>query len=186
VQVFGGMGFIEETGAAQHLRDARITTIYEGTTGIQAADLVGRKLPMQQGAAMAELVAEMRATLGEVRKAEGAVYADIARRLAAGISALEHSSTWMLDMVAQDQSTALSGSVNYMMLTGYVCGGWQLARAALEAGAALREHPGDEFYQAKLTTAGFYATQILPKASALAVSLQSGVAYALALPEGQY
>jgi len=186
IQVHGGMGFIEETGAAQHLRDSRILPIYEGTTGIQAADLAARKLPMQQGAVMVELITEIRAAAEAVAGVEGAAFATIAQHLTTGVDALEQASTWMLQTLARDPAAALASSVNYMMLAGYVSGGWLMARAALAANAALKEHPADDFYKAKITTAAFYAEQILPKASALLTTVQAGSSYALELPVEQF
>ena len=186
VQVHGGMGFIEETGVAQYLRDARIAPIYEGTTGIQAADLVGRKLPAEQGAAMTALIADMRGVLAALEAVDDAAFAAIAQHLDAGIAALEQAGAWMLDSLGGDPGAALAGSVNYMMLTGYVCGGWQLARAALFARAALVENPGDEFFQAKIITAAFYAEQILPKAGALLATVRTGAARAQDLPVEQF
>jgi len=186
IQVHGGMGFIEETGAAQHLRDSRIASIYEGTTGIQAADLVARKLPAQNGAAMTALIGLMRETVTAVAQHEGAEFVANAQHLAAGVDALEQASMWMLQTLARDPSAALAASVNYMMLAGYVTGGWLMARAALAANAALKEHPADEFYKAKIATAAFYAEQILPKASALLTTVRAGSSYAAALPVEQF
>ena len=131
------MGYIEETGAAQYLRDARIATIYEGTTGIQAGDLVGRKLPTNNGSAMAALIGEMRVVEGQLGGADNVDFPAIRENLAAGIQALEQATQWMLQTIGQDPDAAFGASVNYMMLTGYVCGGWQMARAALAAKARL-------------------------------------------------
>ena len=186
IQVHGGMGFIEETGASQYLRDARIATIYEGTTGIQAADLVGRKLTTDNGAAMAALVAEMRDVDSRLAEAGGAGFAAIREHLAAGIRALEQATAWLLQTIGQDQDAALAASVSYLMLAGYVCGGWQMARAALAAQAGLASSGDEAFYRAKIATATFYAEQILPKAAALLTVVRSGASTALALPEEQY
>ena len=186
IQVHGGMGYIEETGAAQYLRDARIATIYEGTTGIQAADLIGRKLPVREGEAMAALVAEMRGVATALEQIEGTAFAAIARQLAGGIEALEQASEWLRRSLASDPEAALAGSVNYLMLTGYVCGGWQLARAALRANAALNEHKADRFFQAKIITASFYAEQILPRTTALLAMVRAGASYAGQLPVEQF
>jgi len=178
------MGFIEETGASQYLRDARIATIYEGTTGIQAADLVGRKLTMDNGVAMAALLAEMRDV--DSLLADGAGFAAIREHLAAGIQALEQATAWVLQTIGQDQDAALAASVSYLMLTGYVCGGWQMARAALAAQAGLASGGDEAFCRAKIATATFYAEQILPKASALLTVVQSGASTTLALPDEQF
>jgi 3-(methylthio)propanoyl-CoA dehydrogenase len=186
IQVFGGMGYIEETGAAQYLRDARIATIYEGTTGIQAGDLVGRKLTTDSGSAMAELIGEMRAVEGQLGGSDNVDFPAIRENLAIGIQALEQATQWMLQAIGQDPNAALGASVNYMMLTGYVCGGWQMARAALAARARLAAGADEDFYRAKIATARFYAEQILPKASGLLAAVKSGGSTALMLPEDQF
>jgi 3-(methylthio)propanoyl-CoA dehydrogenase len=186
IQVFGGMGYIEETGAAQYLRDARIATIYEGTTGIQAGDLVGRKLTMDSGRAMAELIGEMRAVEGQLGGSDNVDFPAIRENLAVGIRALEQATQWMLQTIGQDPDAALGASVNYMMLTGYVAGGWQMARAALAARARLQANGEEDFYRAKIATTRFYAEQILPKASALLTAVRSGASTALAMAEEQF
>jgi 3-(methylthio)propanoyl-CoA dehydrogenase len=186
VQVFGGMGFIEETGAAQYLRDARIAPIYEGTTGIQAADLVGRKLAMDNGAAMADLIGEMRAVDAQLGGADNIDLPAIREKLATAIEALERATEWMLHTIRDDPNAALAASVNYMMLTGYVCGGWQMARAALAARAKLASAADERFCRAKIATAVFYAEQILPKASALFSVVKSGASAAFALDDEQF
>jgi acyl-CoA dehydrogenase len=186
IQVFGGMGYIEEAGAAQYLRDARITTIYEGTTGIQAGDLVGRKLTMENGRAMAALIAEMRAVEGQLGASDNIDFPAIRENLAIAIQALEVATQWMLQTIGQDPNAAFAASVNYMMLTGYVCGGWQMARAALAARGWLQTGADDDFYRAKIATARFYAEQILPKASALLTAVRSGASTGLAMPEEQF
>ena len=133
VQVHGGMGYIEETGACQFLRDARIAPIYEGTTGIQAADLAGRKLASDGGAAMAALIAEMRQAAAEFARSQDTQVASIGAALATGVEALDSATAWMLHALASEPDAALASSVDYLMLTGYVCGGWQMGRAALVA-----------------------------------------------------
>jgi 3-(methylthio)propanoyl-CoA dehydrogenase len=175
VQVHGGMGFIEETGACQFLRDARIATIYEGTTGIQAADLVGRKLAADRGEAMGALIAQMREVLPELERSDDARLAAIGAGVSAGIRALEEATGRVLGFFAEASADeALGGSADYLMLTGYVCGGWQMARAALVAVQKLAAGEDPDFYQTKLATARFYAEKILPKASALLESIKTG------------
>ena len=181
VQVHGGMGFIEETGACQYLRDARIAPIYEGTTGIQASDLVGRKLSADNGRAMAALVGEMRTLEVHLGDTEGAGFALIRIALRDGILALEQATQWMLQTIGQDPNAALAGSVSYLMLVGYVCGGWQMARAAIASRTALRSGEKDEFYRTKIATAVFYAEQIMPKATALLSVVRSGASTARSL-----
>ena len=186
IQVFGGMGYIEETGAAQYLRDARISTIYEGTTGIQAGDLVGRKLTTDGGQTMAALIGEMRGVEGQLAGSDNLDFPAIRENLAVGIQALEQATQWMLQTVGRDPDAAFGASVNYMMLTGYVCGGWQMARAALAARSRLTADADEDFYRAKIATARFYAEQILPKANALLAAVKSGASTALALEEAQF
>jgi 3-(methylthio)propanoyl-CoA dehydrogenase len=182
VQVHGGMGFIEETGAAQHLRDARITTIYEGTTGIQANDLIGRKIAREGGATLKAVVAMMQQTLAEVNKA-GPELGDIATHLAKGISALADAGTYIASRFGEDVRTVAVGAVPFLKLMGIVSGGWMMARAALIARAKIAEGDGDPYYPAKVATATFYATHVLPGAPALAQTVISGGASALAIAE---
>jgi len=186
IQVFGGVGYIEETGAAQYLRDARITTIYEGTTGIQAGDLVGRKLTTDNGRAMAELIGEMHSVEGQLGGADNVDFPAIRENLAIGVEALEQATQWVLQTIGRDPNAALGASVNYMMLTGYVCGGWQMARAALAARVRLTAGADEDFYRGKIATARFFAEQILPKATALLAAVKSGASTALALDEAQF
>ncbi len=183
IQVHGGMGFIEETGAAQHWRDARISPIYEGTTGIQAADLVLRKLPLQQGGVILELIGDMRATVDEAGKREGREFATISSHLVEAVDTLEVASSWVLHTLADKPAAVLAASVNYLMLAGYVSGGWLLARAAL---AAANIADQDEFLRGKIVTAAFYAEQILPRASAFAAIVRNGASFADELPLEQF
>jgi 3-(methylthio)propanoyl-CoA dehydrogenase len=174
VQVHGGMGFIEETGAAQYLRDARITTIYEGTTGIQSNDLIGRKLGKDHGAAMAALLADAQRELEGLAVTEAA--AEAARRAAlAALERLGHATEALLTGLAARGDLALAVSVPYLKLCGYVLGGWLLAKSAAlaEAGTGGAER---DFYRAKIRTAAFYAAQVLPLAAALAQVVESGAA----------
>ncbi len=186
IQVHGGMGYVEETGACQYLRDARVTPIYEGTTGIQAADLVGRKLAMDQGAAMADLIQEMRGIEAELAQADSAELTVIGASLTAGVQALEQATQWVLQTFSHDPNAAAVASGNYLMLTGYVCGGWQMARAALVAKAKLDAGEDPGFHGAKLATARFYAEQIMPQADALLKIVRSGGSSILALSAEQF
>jgi alkylation response protein AidB-like acyl-CoA dehydrogenase len=184
VQIYGGMGFIEETGACQYLRDARIAPIYEGTTGIQGADLVGRKLPADQGSAMAALISEMRAVERQIADVDGgADLVSIRGALRDGVHALEQATQSVLRMFEQDPDAALAASVNYLMLVGTVCGGWQMARAAVAARKCLQSGQHQGFYRAKIATATFYAEQIMPKALALLNIVKSGASTAMTLGE---
>jgi len=169
IQVHGGMGFIEETGAAQHWRDARIAPIYEGTNGIQANDLVGRKLLRDRGAAVAGLVADMRRSLDRLdgHDADG--------HLVHGINALERATAALLDTAIADLGAALAGAEPYLKLFGTVAGGWLMAESA--AAAARRLHGGAsdrQFLDAKIATARFYAEHHLAQAPALLPAVTGG------------
>jgi 3-(methylsulfanyl)propanoyl-CoA dehydrogenase len=172
VQVHGGMGYIEETGAAQYLRDVRITTIYEGTTGIQSNDLLGRKLARDRGAAMAALIADLDRELQGLAASDPQVEATAKAALDA-VGSLREATRSLLGSLATRPDAALAVSVPYLKLCGYVIGGWLLAKsAAIAAGRS-----GDaerEFYAAKIRTAAFYAAQVLPSAHALARVVAGG------------
>ena len=164
----------------------RVAPIYEGTTGIQAGDFVSRKLSIDDGAAMAELIEEMRAVEGQLRGSDNTDLPAIRERLAGGIQVLEQATRWVLQTIRRDPNAALAASVNYMMLTGYVCGGWQMGRAALAARARLASGDDEGFCRAKIATARFYAEQILPKANALLSVVESGASTAFAVDEEQF
>jgi acyl-CoA dehydrogenase len=172
VQVHGGMGFIEETGAAQYSRDVRITTIYEGTTGIQSNDLIGRKIGRDGGAAMKQLLAEMS---GELQRLAASDPATSATRKAAleAVDLLKDSTDALLKALSSRPDAAMAVSVPYLMLSGYVIGGWLMTRASSIAASRL-EGQDRAFYQSKVHTARFYAQQVLPNAIALARVVQGG------------
>ncbi len=185
VQVHGGMGFIEETGAAQFVRDARITTIYEGTNGIQAMDLVGRKVLRDGGRALGEVLREMEA-LDEGLTAAGAALTTIRAAMTAGVRALRDSSRIILEGSAKDEDLAGAVAFNFLMLLGTVCGGWQMARAALIAARGTSSSADARFLNAKLATARFYAGQILPRAQTYAQAIAAGSASVMALDEEDF
>ena len=181
VQVHGGMGFIEETGAAQFYRDARILTIYEGTTAIQSNDLVGRKTLRDGGALAFSLVAEIRSTITQVgRKAEGAAQKEraglklIAAELTVAVDAYERAVQYILDQAKENIRAVYAGSVPYLMLAGYVLGGWHLARAALVCVDAQANAVDEGFARDKFATAVFYAGAILPRVQALSSAMLQG------------
>ena len=183
VQVHGGMGFVEETGAAQHMRDARILTIYEGTTGIQANDLVRRKILLDGGAAMADMLNEMRVLDAELEAASGELDA-VRTALAASVQHLEQATHWLLESAPGDANVAGSAAFNILMLTGTVAGGWQMARAALVADQKLQAGDSNKpFYQAKLITARFYAQHILSRSAGYFEAATAGSESIMALPE---
>jgi 3-(methylthio)propanoyl-CoA dehydrogenase len=181
------MGFVEETGAAQYLRDARITTIYEGTTGIQANDLVGRKVAYEKGATIKVVIAEMRAFAHDLQKVQHPALAAIRESLVAGIESLEGSAEWLLATYPKDMKAASAGAVPFLKLFGTVAGGWLMARAALIAKGQMDRKEGDfDFYRAKLGTARFYADHILPLAQAYQHEIVQGADSVLALEEAQF
>jgi acyl-CoA dehydrogenase len=183
VQVQGGMGFVEETGAAQHMRDARILPIYEGTTGIQALDFVGRKIMGDEGRAMDEWIAEMAALDSELAVDER--LAEIRKALATGTQQLESAKTWLLQNGPLDPNTAGSASVNMLMLAGIVLGGWQMARAGL---AIVNGAASDDasFAAGKLLTVRFYAQHIMPKSHGLLDAAIAGPEAVMAFAEEQF
>jgi 3-(methylthio)propanoyl-CoA dehydrogenase len=186
VQVHGGMGFVEETGAAQHLRDARITTIYEGTTGIQATDLIGRKVAAEKGMTAKALIEQMRAFDKELAGHTHPGLTVIRRALAEGIAALNEATDWLLETYPYNASAAGAGAVPYLKLWGTVAGGWQMARAAHVAKARLDGGAEDfDFYRAKIGTARFYAEHILPQAQSYKAAIVNGSSSVLALEEAQ-
>ncbi|MDO8973205.1 acyl-CoA dehydrogenase [Reyranella sp.] len=187
VQIHGGMGFIEDTGAAQHLRDARILPIYEGTNGIQARDLVGRKVAKDGGETMLALVAEMRATAEEMKAAPGDDIDAIRAGLVAAADALEDATRWVAQSVKAELVNALAGSVPFLRLAGTALGGWLLARSALVAQTRLGQRDGDPaFLEAKLVTARFYAEVILPPALAELGPLKAAGRTVFVLAEEQF
>ena len=180
LQVHGGMGFIEETGVAQYYRDVRITAIYEGTNGIQAADLVGRKLGVRDGASFLEFLAQIREIDGELAQA-GDDFESIRSELAAQLDSLESATQWMLRTARQDPPAILSGSSPYLRMWGLVVGGWLMARSALAAAGT-----GDgELAQTQLVLARFYAEQLLPQVSGLSGAATAGAEDLFALDPAQ-
>jgi alkylation response protein AidB-like acyl-CoA dehydrogenase len=169
VQVHGGMGFIEETGAAQHYRDARILPIYEGTNGIQAIDLAGRKLSMAGGAAVKALLADIRATAAAMA---GGDLSGVAARLAAGADAAERAGDWL--SAQKGSADALAGATTYLQLMGDVTGGWMLAKGAVAAAEHIASGEDDPFYAGKIGLARVYAEQVLSRAPALTEAVMGG------------
>jgi 3-(methylthio)propanoyl-CoA dehydrogenase len=181
VQVHGGMGFIEETGAAQHYRDAKILTIYEGTTAIQANDLVGRKTLRDGGAlarAVADMVAATEAELAQGSAAAKAVQAQLAQARTAYLAVVDY----LVGAGKGGINAVFAGSVPYLMLAGNLVAGWQLGRSLLAAEAALARGEDEAFMQAKVITARFYAEHILPRTGALRDAVLHGADSALAMP----
>jgi len=174
VQVHGGMGFIEETGVAQYYRDARILTIYEGTTAIQANDLVGRKTARDGGAVARGIAAQVAQTVADLRASGTPDALAVAQRLDSARAALVE----VIDFVAANTRSApnavFAGSVPYLMLAGNVMAGWQMARSLLVAQTLLSQGTDAPFMQAKISTVRFYADHILPKTVALRAAIVEG------------
>lgn len=175
VQVHGGMGFIEETGVAQHMRDARILTIYEGTTGIQANDLVGRKTARDGGATARALSARIRADLAAMSVTSDESLTLIARGVFTAADAFDEVVAWIVETYADDPKAVHAGAVPFLELCGILCGGWQMARAASIAQQHLSLSDGDAvFWQSKLVTARFYADHVLSRVAGLAYAARHG------------
>ncbi|BAO29287.1 acyl-CoA dehydrogenase [Sulfuritalea hydrogenivorans] len=186
VQVHGGMGFIEETGAAQYMRDARITTIYEGTTGIQANDLMGRKIAREGGATIKAVLGTMQQTRSELAQQAGAEFAAIAAALGRGIEALQQATDYIVANYGSDVRAVAAGAVPFLRLMGVVSGGWMMARAALAAQGRIAGGDADPFYPAKIATAHFYADHVMAAAAGLAQEVVQGGASALKLDEAMF
>jgi butyryl-CoA dehydrogenase len=176
------MGFVEETGAAQYLRDARITTIYEGTTGIQAMDLVGRKIAREGGATAKAWIAELKGFDAELARSGEAGVQSLRRALSAGVQAVSEC----VDFIVSEKNpqATFAGAVPFLKLAGIVAGGWQMARAALAAEAKLASDRS--FYEAKIATARFFGEHVLVQAPGLRDTVVKGAAGVMALSEEQF
>jgi alkylation response protein AidB-like acyl-CoA dehydrogenase len=174
MQVHGGVGYVEETGVAQHLRDSRIAPIYEGTNGIQAIDLVVRKLPMRGGAVARELFATIDELAGELGDG-GSALAAIGAGLGSATAALAQATDWMLDRLQSSPNDALAGATPFLRMFGLVVGGWLLGRSALAAHRLASEGSGEKAFLAeKVATAHFYAGQLLPQVAGLLPAVVAG------------
>ena len=175
VQVHGGMGYVEETGAAQFMRDVRITPIYEGTNGIQAADLINRKVARDGGATMEAVQAEIRATADTLAASEHESLRTLGAALQRALADHVSTTQFLLSTLGDNRFDALGGSFDYLMQTGYLFGGWQLGRSALVAAEKLAGDDGCEFAERKIATAAFYGARILPRCDAhVGVIMESG------------
>ncbi len=187
LQVFGGMGYIEETGIAQQYRDVRIITIYEGTTGIQALDLVGRKLLRDMGATATRVGKKIEAVAKECAEHADPTVKRIGEALSKSLVTLNETSQAIGMNAMGDLHAAFACSVPYLRLWGVVAGGWQMARAAQIAAAKIAEGGGDaEFYRAKLATAAFFATHVLSQAAAYRTQIVDGARDVVALTDAQF
>ncbi len=185
IQIHGGMGFIEETGVAQHYRDARILPIYEGTNGVQALDLVGRKILLNGGSYLNDLFADIETTITQMQAQDS--LATGAAKLHKVLVSARTACAWLLENAPQDKSAPGSVSFSFLMLMGYLCGGWVMAKNQLHAQAQLNAGVGDaDFLNAKLVTANFYFEQLLPRATGYFESIDSGSSSIMALSEDQF
>lgn len=182
VQVHGGMGFIEETGAAQYYRDAKILTIYEGTTAIQANDLVGRKTARDGGQVAQAIAAQIEQTEGELAKRDSVAARAVARRLTAARKAFLDVVGFIVQQGKASPNAVFAGSVPYLMLAGNLVAGWQLARSLLVAEDLLQKGQDAEFMRAKIATARFYADHVLAKVPGVRDSIVEGAESVTALP----
>jgi alkylation response protein AidB-like acyl-CoA dehydrogenase len=184
IQVHGGMGFIEETGAAQHLRDARITTIYEGTTGIQANDLVGRKMGREGGRTALALLVEIEKLPGQLGRSGDAQLVAIGEALAMSASRLRKTVEWVSETYGTNPAAVAAGSVYVLKLMGITLGGWMLARSAQVAAKQLAAKEGDaDFLRGKVLTARFFADHVMAQAPALASAIMEGSESVLAVED---
>jgi len=187
LQVFGGMGYIEETGIAQQYRDVRITAIYEGTTGIQALDLVGRKLIRDMGAVATAIVGKMKKFAASLESSDNADVKAIAQELSRGIEALTSTSQAIGMSAMGDLRNGVACSVPYLRLWGVVAGGWQMARAAQIAAQKIAAGDAEaDFYKAKIATARFYADHILSQARWLQHEVAQGASSVMTLGSDQF
>jgi alkylation response protein AidB-like acyl-CoA dehydrogenase len=182
VQVHGGMGFIEETGAAQYYRDAKILTIYEGTTAIQANDLVGRKTARDGGRTAQAVAAQIEQTEGELARRDSVAARAVAKRLTAARKAFLDVVDFVVQQGKASPNAVFAGSVPYLMLAGNLVAGWQMARALLAAEDLLQKGQQPEFMRAKIATARFYADHILAKAPGVRDSIVEGAESVTAMP----
>lgn len=184
VQVHGGMGFIEETGVAQYYRDARILTIYEGTTGIQALDLIGRKTLADNGEALADLLDEIACDLNGIDDAE---LKDMAEAVSSALNQAKEAQVWVLQHGREDQAAAGAASVSFMMLLGYLCGAWLLLKSAVIARKLAQYEGADQaFLESKIVCARFFIEQFLPRTSGYLQALQAGGETVMQLDEAQF
>lgn len=187
VQIHGGMGFVEETGAAQHYRDARILPIYEGTNGIQALDLIGRKLARDRGRAVGEMMDEMQAVVDALNATDHVTLRAIAARLSPALADLQTASDYLLQTAGENMPSAAVGATPYLTLWGTVAGGWVMATEALEAARRLISDTDNRaFLETKLVSARFFADQLLPRSSGLLEAVRSSTDEVIGLDEAAF
>ena len=181
LQVHGGMGYVEETGAAQHFRDARITTIYEGTTGIQANDLIGRKFINDNGSAMNELLDQIENDIGI-----SSIEDNLKSELNHAIEKSRNVSQFILENAQKDPNLAGASSYNFLMMMGYLVGGWIASRNITAAKNKMKENDDFEFYNAKIISSTFYIEQFLPLVMSFGNSVMYGSESMMSMPDEQF
>ena len=173
IQIYGGMGYVEETGVAQYLRDARIAPIYEGTNGIQALDLMFRKLPLDNGQAMQRLLSDVNKVIDQMKQDDEELVS-MAEKLEKEVNTLSEITLWLgSKMLEGELVDASAGATPYLKMFGQVLGGYYMGKAAILANKKFKE-TGDEFYKDKITLSKFYIEQLLPLASGYASSITAG------------
>lgn len=183
VQIHGGMGFIEETGAAQYMRDAKIAEIYEGANGIQANDLIGRKVARDGAIEAKKMIAEMR-DLDSALADAGAAFSRMRASLSKAIASLDRTTDWLREQYEGDVRNAAAGAMPYLRLWGVTLGGWQMARAMLAARRDLDAGEGDaDFLRSKIATAQFYSERILPRAASYEAEATAGAEALMAIAD---
>jgi len=184
VQVFGGMGYIEEAGVAQHMRDARVLAIYEGTNGIQANDLVFRKIGRDSGASFLDMLGEMEACLPALQKRPGDDFASMYKQLSHAVLPMSKAGDWIIRMAKNDPAAAAASAAPFLRLMGNALGGYYLIKCAMLAQQDLASRTGNaDFLANKILTARFYAEHVLPQCSALAVGVMEGSKVTLSAPD---
>lgn len=181
LQVHGGMGYVEETGAAQHFRDARITTIYEGTTGIQANDLIGRKFINDNGSAINELLDQIENDIGI-----SSIESNLKSELNHAIEKSRNVSQFILENAQKDPNLAGASSYNFLMMMGYLIGGWIASRNITAAKNKIKENDDFEFYNAKIISSTFYIEQFLPLVLSFGNSVMYGSESMMSMPDEQF
>lgn len=187
IQIHGGTGYIEETGAAQFYRDARITAIYEGTTAIQANALINRNLLNDDGKAIRGLIREINLTAEEMAVAPSKAFRVMSRGLKNSLEHLEECTRWMLNAQDQDPRLPAAASVPYLMMLGTLLGGWQLAQSAIKADAFLKANIGDaRFMKGKIVTAEFYIEHLMTRVGGYAKTIREGSETVFRLNDNQF
>jgi hypothetical protein len=183
IQVHGGMGYIEETGAAQYLRDVRISSIYEGTTGIQAIDLLGRKIIRDEGTEARRLLAEIQACATDLSSSPKIPLQQIAADLQKAVQSVSKALDWVLHEHATNPQATLTGAYPLLQCFGFITGGWLMAKSASLSEAVLQTDASNAFALQKIASATFYSQSILPQVHGLADTVCAGASLAQAMQD---